>query len=284
MQRFLTLFVLLLSTTTSILVAQSRLTVHTRADGTTYLYLPETPLPGEAFHVLRIAGTDTVQVTDQPTLGIASGAELRAALGASADDRLREMGYADADIALRTFHADPVIGTLAAMLYPDVGRALGRLVVDANASSGTSVTYQVHRVDGQGRRLAAIAEQTVTRTPQTPPAPQQLQATNDGPSVTLQWTYPQEAGDRTDGVIRFDVYRTDAASEPVRLNRQPILRNRAERTFRFTFTDTAGQRTYTVAANDIAEQTAFADPLAYTLIDNVPPIAPSGVAAMCCLR
>ncbi|GAB5520405.1 MAG: hypothetical protein RhofKO_26560 [Rhodothermales bacterium] len=280
MRLFFALLVLLLLVPAPALIAQSQLTVHTRADGATYLYLPETPLPGEAFQVLRIAEGDTVQVTEQPIIGVASGAALRAALGTTADDRLREMGYADADIALRTFHADPVLGTLAAMLYPDVGRALGRLVVDADGTSGSSVTYQVHRVDDQGRRLSTIAEQTLPRSGQAPSAPQQLSAENDGLTVTLHWAYPQETGARTDGVIRFDVYRTDAAAEPVRLNRQPILRNRAESTFTFAFTDTPGAHTYTIAATDIAEQTAFAEPLAYILLDNVPPIAPSGVAAL----
>lgn len=248
-----------------------------------YVYHTAILPAGHGFHLERISdGGDTTRVTDAPVLGIQAPDRLPALLG-ERYDALRNQLEVDTPLDLYlALRSDRTTRRLSLFLYPEVGRQLGHLAIDATAPIGTPVTYRFVFVDGTGAPTGRTLSQRVPLERTERPAPTDLEAEHTGRTVTLSWTYPQAPPDTDDTIIRFAVYRldtlraedgtADVVPEPVHGD-AVILRNNAVSDFEYTFDvpRTGATETFFVAAVSITGEETPSERIAYEVTDNVPP-------------
>lgn len=253
---------------------------HVDREGTVYLH-HFIDLPGMRGVVVERAGADGifVPVAEEPVMMPQDPAELVRRLGGAYDRMEETLGVDSPQEMWLEMSTGSGSSVLSWLLHPELAVALGRLVQDERAPRGERVRYRIQPVDIDGERIGEVVETAVTVRPDRVPAPEELEASNDGTYVTLEWTYPQDAPLQVRG---FDIFAGPSRDALRRVNDRPLVRAQGEDEYSFGFEVPRAGATYviSVVARDImGQQWGPEEPLSYLVEDNVPPAAVRGLGA-----
>lgn len=246
-----------------------------------YVYHTDQLPPGHGVMLYRVDGRgESTLVTPQPMMSVQTGDAFAVTVGDGFESIRQNLDASSPFEVFMRLRSDRTLGLLTSFAYPDVARAFGRLVVDAQAPIGEEVTYRFEVVDDFGEPTGQDIEGRARLNEARPPVPSRLQAEHEGHDVTLTWHYPATQEDDT--VIRFIVYRASSGGLIPLSDDIILLRNSAESSFNYTFAvpDVGVDETFHVAAVTVTGQEYLSEPLAYFVRDNVPPAAPSGFRAL----
>lgn len=249
-----------------------------RRDGSVYLVHTLPVASGEGTMVYRrVDGGPEQRLTEQPLRPVASGAELRQALGPLADEVRARMRVGALNEGLLRMRARPVVGALYSYLYPEIAEALGRGFFDLEAPRGAVATYRVVIVDDLGRPVGREVAKTVPLVPFTAPPPTDLTATHEGRRVTLRWSY---ASTHPIEVVAFQLYGGRPGGGH-RLGLHRLTRNRAHDAFEVTFDVPAfASASFYLTAMDLSgQESAPSEVLTYRITDNEAPAVVTSVTA-----
>lgn len=259
--------------------------VLTRDDGTVFVYhTADVPLD-YGIHLYRIAGGDTVAVTDTTLFAARDPVELEAMAGSDVMTLLASLLGTDrfVEIFLR-LRGDPMLNRAWTFAHPGVARALGRLAIDSTATTGSRVTYRVEIVNPLGEPSGFALEQSALLVPVVPATPSDVALSNTEDRLEVSWSYPQSAN-MEDNVNEFRVYLSglDQSSYDEEAGIRVPRNNAVDRfTFRLPIdASTVGRsvNARVVALNVAGQMSLPAEASDYTIADNAPPSAPAGVRA-----
>jgi fibronectin type 3 domain-containing protein len=183
----------------------------------------------------------------------------------------------DSDLALfRSMQTDPFTAFAAGVLYPSVGRALGRVFRDGTAESGATYEYRVVYLDGE-EETDETRTVRVTVEPHTVPPSTGLEADADPTRVRLTWDYPEHSGAPDDPFFAFRIERAAGDGPFEGVNEQPVARNDAAETLSWVDRSVRPgvSYRYRVRAVDFTGRPGPASaPVATTAVDDAPPRSP----------
>ena len=201
--------------------------IYTAVHGdTVVLYVTQPPPAHDGFVVYRSgAGEAQRQLTTVPVRPAPNAAAFASRLGPTTDLLMARLGV-DTELALfRLLQADPFSAYVTGLIYPEAGRALGRVYRDTSARAGATYRYRLVYLDADGEETDEVRTVQVAVEPRSvaPPTGVGLDA---GPArVRVAWEYPEHSGEPDDAVFSFHVERAEGTG-PFRVaSAQPIARN-----------------------------------------------------------
>ena len=257
-----------------------RLQLVPRGD-TVFAYV-DVPADAGGFVVYRSrAGEAMARVTAEPVHREREPAMLAGALGGDLPMAMQALRASDEGELFRRLRTDRFGAAVLAMLSRNVATALGRLYVDAGLVPGTAYGYRVVFTDASGRDTErALTASVVVRDPTLSP-PLQARSTARDREVVVGWSYPRYAGEASDVVVGFHVYRADGPGAQLRrLTSTPVLRNdAAPLEYRDRDVRNGASYRYQVTAVDLlGRESAPSGEGAASPVDRTPPAPPVGVA------
>ncbi len=227
----------------------------------------------------KTPGGSFQKITRKPVAQAQSPAQMQKILGSSFD---QIADYLDADDAFQVFrrlHSSAFKAGILSLLDEKVALALGRMVVDSNATGPGPFIYKVVFLDRKGQTRRTFT-QTVSKRVVLPRAPTGLKAKTSDGKVTLHWKYPLWAGDAGDLAFQFNVYRKSILDTKFKkINTSIIFR---ERKTDFSYTDTwlkngRPYQYYVVAVDLLKREGKPSAVIQVVPKDNVPPEIPKGI-------
>lgn len=254
-----------------------------RGDSVFVYHIQQVPV-GQGFNIYRRdEGVDEfVRLNEFPVQGVVYPDELPSALGELYE---QVQSALEAQNPVQTFFAlrsNSILGRLYTFVHPEVAAALGRLYIDTTAAPGEKVSYRIEFVDDLGRPTGTVLEEDVTLEEMIPEPPSDIQLSNDGYAMTINWHYPS-SGRVDDKVIRFEILESGPDRDDFRVvNTRFILRddNQTEYVHHFTTSRLGIPVQYTITAVDITGRQGPAGEIVdFFIEDNIPPGVVEHVAA-----
>jgi fibronectin type 3 domain-containing protein len=250
-----------------------------------YVYHIQSVPLGDGFNIYRQdeGAEEFQQLNEEPVRGVMYPEELPSAIGGDLYEQVQTgLESEDAADTFFSLRSNSIAGRLYTFVHPEIADALGRLYIDTGLEAGQTVTYRIEFVDDLGQPTGETLEQQFTLEETTPRPTENLEITNDGYSMTAEWTYPPSE-DEDDKVIRFEIYQSEPGSDVLEVvNEEIILRDqeRTEYEYHFSTDQLGSQMQFMVVAVDITGQTGpTGEIVTHTIEDNIPPAVIEGVAA-----
>lgn len=243
------------------------------------------PVPiGEGLNIYRKDRDEANfrQLNDEPVQGVFYPAELASSLGELYEGIQSSLETEDATQTFFTLRSNSILGRLYTFVHPEVADALGRLYIDTTATIGETVTYRIEFVDDLGRPTGQEIEQEFTLEENVMRPSENLEISNIGYAMTVEWEYPS-AGGVDDKVIRFEIYQSEAGSDELELVNQSIILRDDQRTgyeHHFSTPRLGREMEYLVIPVDITGQSGPpGEVVVYYIEDNIAPGVIEGVTA-----
>jgi fibronectin type 3 domain-containing protein len=243
------------------------------AEGRVHLYHNVQLQPGDSLSVFRLDPGSETELAGSP-LGARSNEYFDRSVAPVLRELELEMGLDGAGPVRDFLRRGTVRSDIFASVYPEVARALSRVIVDASARPGQNRRYRVSlkRVVGPTQ----VGEAAVRTRSRVPDAPTGLRASNRQRLVTATWDYPLE----NEEVSRFVVFEARGDSLH-RVHEPPVLRVQEADSFSvdFLIPELGDRRRFVVKAIDLLGQISVAsDTLSFLALDTTPPEAVTGLA------
>lgn len=254
-------------------------------DGVVYLFhTAQLPL-GYKYNIYRRPSGTVEQANEQlnaePVRPATSEAELRGQLGPLYWElRTTLSGTSDGREILYILRNEPATGMMAAFLYHETARAMGRLWIDDQAVPGETVIYTLEVLDEFDDPVGESFTYETVLTPTRPAPPRNPAVDHEGRYVTLSWEYPAPQPGEDDKVLHFEIFEIGEEGKRRKVHSDIIIRNEAEEEFDYEITvpETGRSYTYEIVAVDIAGQRSpRGETVTIEVTDNTPPSFLSGV-------
>jgi fibronectin type 3 domain-containing protein len=194
---------------------------------TVFLYVIQPPERHSGFVVYRSTPTTAPQRLEPVVRPAQNPTVFVSRLGQDAGRVKARLGV-DTDLGLfRAMQADPFTAYASGLLYPSVGRALGRVFRDTTAASGATYDYRLVYLDREGEETDETRTVRVSVEERSIPRPTNLEADPGPTRMRLTWGYPDHTGETEDAIFGFRVERAQGDGPFEAINEQPIARNDA---------------------------------------------------------
>jgi predicted phage tail protein len=253
-----------------------------RTDSSVVVQVRSVPVSANGFHVERRTASGVFErLTETPVTAVSSEVDASIRLGPLLpllQDRTRSLTEA---ATIRLIRRRDAVADLIGWLAPEVAEVQGRRFVDSDAPSGEQL-YRVVFVDYAGVEVGA-AEGVASAETVPPEAPAAPSVDLGNREVSLEWSYAPYAGDPTDVVVGFHVYRGTAdATDFARRTALPIARQDSVAvTWRDTDVRNGTVYSYLVRAVDVlGREGAPSEVILASPEDPTPPSIPEGLTTL----
>lgn len=232
----------------------------------------------------RLVGTAAsfARLTPEPIRRVQQPAVAAGLIGGDLPAVRQALRATDDGELLRRLEGDRFAAHVLGLLYPQVAVVLGRFFAEGGLRRGASYEYRVVFTDNRGNETEREIRGQVQMVDVLPRAPAGVRALPGDGEITVSWTYPRYAGDPTDLVIGFHVYRAEASTGVARrLTATPVVRNDAAP---LEYADTVARNgisyRYQVRAVDLVRREGPPSAvLSAIALDRTPPRMPLAVVA-----
>ena len=250
-------------------------------NGRVYILILDAPREMRGFNVYRKGATETkpVLLTQEPVRPVVDAFEAREMLGSLYAYVADRMKTDDPRIVHQRLRSDPGFATLISMMSPAAGRVTGRSFLDSAAGTGRTLEYTVALVGPTGKEFQRHS-QIIQTIEVKPGQPREVTLSARSGEVRVQWLYAPYAGQPTDYVIGFHVYRTTGDDPPVRMTTVPVLRQENRLLwFDRTVQNRKHYRYHVTAVDILGRESSPSDPGGISARDDTPPRVPGALQA-----
>ena len=217
--------------------SQAEILAVAKQDGRAFVYHNQTIPLSHGYNVYRSQnGQDWQKLTEKPFYAAGDGYEFQKMIGDQFAQAARIADREDPQGVFLRLRQSSHLGIIASMSTPVIAKAVGRLFIDENAPIGQTVYYRFEIIDDLGRPVDQQIQGQVDLQPVEPPAPSQLQITNEAQRVTATWNYVPQGTPEAQHVIRFRIFYRQPGSDVLKeVNEEHIARTIESNEFQYNF-------------------------------------------------
>lgn len=247
----------------------------TRTDGRAYIYHgKEIPL-SHGYNVYRkIDEGEWELLTIDPVYPASNGFDFERQVGAAYSRVTDLLENENSQSVFLNLRSSSQTGLLASFTMPEVAQAVGRLYIDEEAPVGQIASYRFEIVDDLERPIGQVIEGRTELNLLYPPAPADLEITNEGSRVTARWSYVPTSNQNSRNVIRFQIFYETEGSDPIKAHTAFIARTDQQTDYLYSFDvpELGKDYSFTVHAVDFTGQLSEAsERITTTITNNVAP-------------